>query len=301
MTDYPVPDITAAWSHTLRADGTVARRGRANVGGDIYTQRDGSPVDPAIVRALLEYLGDLSETTDGTVWADRLDAAATALFDVDPLIGSEHVSFHAIAYGSDGQDDIGDTALIWHNYRDPWIAARMRGLITDDEYPSTRDGCAPVDVGVRRRVTRWPMRTRLPRVWVRDSERGADHELAAPHTDPARIFIGHRCIARGETARQKRDRTTGRSIIRARSRSDRANAVAIGIGDLPSFVAGLATGDGAVAMIGTHRVRITRTDDNRYTATVTNAHGQKRRVGTNAAHRPATVAGIVDAVSRLLD
>lgn len=302
---YPIPDTYERWAHTIAHDGRVTRRGRPSITG-AGAAPGSSWRDRAAVAAVL----GLPVMIDGTRDTAHIDEITSHYYDVEPLVGTDNVSWHAIAYGSDAQDMIEDTALVWHDYRGPWAAARARGEIMAHEFPGARDGSAPLDTGSRRRVSRWPMRTRLRRVWVRESERGDAREIASPWIDSSRIWIGHRLIARGETVRETRERLARRSAIIARSRTDRRDAVAsVSDGDeLRAVIDSLAVGDAVVidwsgkiepTRETSTRVRVSRTDVTRYTATV-GTGATRSRIGYNKTHPVRTPERLARLIMRAI-
>jgi len=277
---------------------TVHRRGLPSIVGSADLSSDGSPVADDIARRVADAVAALPVMIDGTVDTRSLDRLAEDIFGVDALVGTDGVSWHETT-GADSGLLASDWNSTYENPRDIHTAAVRAGFITADEYHDVRDGCAPVGVGVRRRIAKWPTRYRLRGVWVRDGERGADHEIPAPHTDSCRIWMGHRLIDRVPTKRQQDEQRARRSVIVERSRSDVRDAVICGAGRLRSLILSMAVGDSVVAMVNGKRVRVSYRGG-KFTATVWRENGARTIIGKT--HRAPITDGnaMADRLARYL-
>lgn len=194
------PDAWSAIKHTLSPDGAkVTRRGNARVQGAPFGSAPYLP-NGATGALLGQMLEDLPRNSIGAIgWQVSVltdlfygpDQDFPRLLGNDGATSGEHVPSHV---------DL----------------ATVRGIVHAQEADQDR------------RMS-WPMRLRLRRVVVRASERcyltaGA---LPAPHADPARIFIGHRCYMRGKLARVARNgKRAARTLQLGRVSIDRPEALA---------------------------------------------------------------------------
>src|SRR5512146_3240511 len=130
-----VPDRYDAQRHTLKSDGTVARRGRAHVVGAMHWDETAplfGTVASDVRQALAEYLERADARADRndahqvdavtlTRWADALVGA-----HIPRLMGTDAVSWEQVVHAGDGTTD--DARIAHHNPSDPIAAAIPYGL-----------------------------------------------------------------------------------------------------------------------------------------------------------------------------
>ena len=173
------PDATEAFKSIMGVQSgnvVVKRRGTARVQGDVVcTSCDDLPngASPGLLSTMLR---DLPRNSIGAVgWQVSI---LTDLFYGDVIPGQL------------GHDTLQSGEHIPHDVD----LSTVRGIVGKEAAAS---GAGHMS---------WPMRTRLPRVVLRKSEQvyvrpGA---LIAPHSDPRRMWVGHKCWTRGKLARATR-------------------------------------------------------------------------------------------------
>lgn len=323
----PVADPFTARVHDQMPDGRVTRRGRAAIVGGLRPRFqmvwqtdpdtghrarvrvpivDAAPADAVARDASAELrhtmaaveLAAVDRNAAGLVQSLALSRIANRIYDLDPLVGTDAMSWEEITAGG---PDAAAALLTHRNFPDP-VAALVTHRIHPRAYLPFVDSSVWDDIVTmathhatyRPTITRHPVRLAIPKGRKRATDpTGTATELRAPHTDTDRlVWIGHRLMARGETVRTQRARARTTAVRRTRATEMQVPNMATG---LLAAVTHMGRGTAVVIAHQTHRIRVRRDAHGRWDVTVTGPTGQTRR---NNGRRTADGAAraVVDAI-----
>lgn len=272
----PVPDAYGANKHTMRTDGTVARRGMARVQGDLPGRSD----DGCLVSVDLAYrlCKDLPRNAVGAASLDVLRLTDVLypehLSGVPHLIGTDAVAWRQVVHAAPDADPFTARGVVGAHAAvctlQTWRARYKLGAVKarKSEHATARALAAPSDrVAVRETITRhetiahpvhygrgvwnpaltrWTAPAAMP---ARTGERETIRETVA--TAPAQtIWIGHKLKPRGVRVHDTRG---GKRAART------LPGIIAGTPDaLDHAIAQMNRGDRLIAAVGDLRVTITR-------------------------------------------
>lgn len=310
------PDPFTGRNHTLRADGTVARRGSAYVHStDPMLAFDPDAPKAHLVSAVREVWAEHVEHVYATrhgarggtraLDLDRMADLILAGTDVPRRLGTDAMSWEEVVTIPVGAfaDDVAALMTALHlNYTDPWDAAREVFGIPRPNTPGAV-ACAHTMIvrpnvtrrGSRVSVTMGRKRTNDPvdvLTTPRESAPSYCHAfgvlaLVAPAADREHRWVGHVLVKRPATYRArrgaKRAATRKRATIALTIDRVESHAASLAPGTSTRFACDKLTGTIARAQSGAWSVRVTRDDGKVITRSTLRAARYVRNVIANAA------------------